>query len=793
MNLGNAIDQMYRGCERLIIIGLTGRTGSGCTTVAKILEQCKIESLDLKQCKEYDYSNVDERKNKVIYEYMKQDGRWSAFSVIEVSSVILASVLERGIDEFGEYINKITSEVEKKSVSIGEKEKVVGIINQLSYMFDKCKMFSLNQLDVESLEEEELKEYYEFYIKTIKEYKNRFKSILEGFSCFEIYSDKIKGKQQSKYHLYTYLMQQMGNNIRCSGNPFDDTFSAEQYREFVKRIDKVIKIIIKYDEVNNKKKCSRICIDAIRNPYEAMFLKDKYRSFHLMAVNTDDTDRRKRLKDLNTEELLNLDKIEYAQKLKLPQEVFYHQNIQECIQSADIHVYNPDISDGKYYTLTEQILKYISLMLHPGLVTPTHVERCMQLAYNIKFNSGCLSRQVGAVVTREDYSIQSVGWNDVPKGQVSCNLRDVFSYCKNKDKESYSKYEIENREFSEALRRINELTKGNTKGRCMAYCFKDVYNGLINQKNQVYTRALHAEENAFLQISKYGGTHVKNGYLFTTASPCELCAKKAYQLGIRHIYYIDPYPGISKNHILTFGKDNNPEMKLFFGAIGRAYLDFYEPRIAIKDELELITGVNVKDVVKGKKEIESLKYEDILYNETVIELKFISDRNQIESTRKISAEMKRSEIGYMEKKIVWTGSAYDGTRMLPKESDSDLSLEETSSQLPYTYKIKIGNPRAEGGEINYKILTSAKDEKHVMEPYLAHMVKNETKKLILRLVSPEGILENVKKVIYADLDMGIKIREDVAELKKDDKNQIYEYVVENANINYTYALEWKFI
>ena len=79
-----------------------------------------------------------------------------------------------------------------------------------------------------------------------------------------------------------------------------------------------------------------------------------------------------------------------------------------------------------------------------------------------------------------------------------------------------------------------------------------------------------------------------------------------------------------------------------------------------------------------------------------------------------------------------------------------------------------------------------------MEPYLAHMVKNDTKKLILRLVSPKGMLENVKKVIYADLDMKIKVKEDMVEAEEKDNNQIYEYMVENANINYTYAIEWKF-
>ena len=142
-----------------------------------------------------------------------------------------------------------------------------------------------------------------------------------------------------------------------------------------------------------------------------------------------------------------------------------------------------------------------------------------------------------------------------------------------------------------------KMLKKSRGGRCYAYCFKDVYNALKGEKNQVYTRALHAEENAFLQIAKYGGAEIQGGKLFSTASPCELCSKKAYQLGITEIYYIDPYPGISKKHILSFGTTDNPEMILFQGAIGNAYISLYSPRLPYKDELEILTDFKVKNVV----------------------------------------------------------------------------------------------------------------------------------------------------------------------------------------------------
>jgi deoxycytidylate deaminase len=139
-----------------------------------------------------------------------------------------------------------------------------------------------------------------------------------------------------------------------------------------------------------------------------------------------------------------------------------------------------------------------------------------------------------------------------------------------------------------------ELNGDNLKGCSVCFCFKSLKNSIEDGKNQVHTRSLHAEENAFLQITKNGGSGIKGGKLFTTASPCELCAKKAYQLGIEVIYYIDPYPGISNSHILTAG--SNPiEVRLFNGAIGNAYHWLYDPVMAYKDEQTLLLGLEIND------------------------------------------------------------------------------------------------------------------------------------------------------------------------------------------------------
>lgn len=263
---------------------------------------------------------------------------------------------------------------------------------------------------------------------------------------------------------------------------------------------------------------------------------------------------------------------------------------------SDIHIAHNNEPIEHNSNLKRQLIHIISLILHPGLVQPTHEERIMQIANTAKYNSGCISRQVGAVVTDKNYSVKAIGWNTVAKGQTPCSLRSLEDLYNLNDLSAFSEYEKNDdrfRTFVKDTYKKYSCVKGNLNGVPLAFCFKDFYIGLIQEKNQVYTRSLHAEENAFLQLAKYGSEGIEGGYLFTTASPCELCAKKAYQLGITKIFYIDIYPGISFQHIINVG-DRKIELIQFSGIIGRAYDALYNPFFALKDEIEYTTKVNVK-------------------------------------------------------------------------------------------------------------------------------------------------------------------------------------------------------
>ena len=98
MNTSDPIKNIYFEREKLVIIGLTGRTGSGCTTVASILNQKNFNQLSLKDPKTHDFNNADERKYNIVHKYMSHCKRWKPFTIIEVSSVILAITLSFGID-----------------------------------------------------------------------------------------------------------------------------------------------------------------------------------------------------------------------------------------------------------------------------------------------------------------------------------------------------------------------------------------------------------------------------------------------------------------------------------------------------------------------------------------------------------------------------------------------------------------------------------------------------------------------------------------------------------------------
>lgn len=792
LNYTNAVKKVYEELNDCIIIGLTGRTGSGCTTVSKILETKNFEELHLSTPKTYDFKNIEERKYQIIHRFMKHN--WVPFSTIEASSIILSFVLEKTNHEFITFLEELTNEENTYKFHIGGIKDLIIRLSRFEHLFNK----SMPKIDnISELSDKEIEKYYDYYTMSIKTYKKAFYDLLSDFSCYESQKSNFHQTKEKKSQLYSYLMQLFGNNIRSSGDPFNSEMNQENFHAVSKRINSVVDIIKRHNKMHNRK--TRICIDAIRNPYEAYFFKDKYRCFYLVSVSTEDVERRARLTKFDEEQLKSLDDMEYPVDFDSGK-IFYQQSIAECLQMSDIHLYNPHSNDRRYELITQNMVRYISLMLHPGLIAPTDVERCMQVAFNAKFNSGCLSRQVGSVITDNKFYIKAIGWNNPPQGQVPCSLRTIQNYITDNDRDTFSKFEIENQEFSTNLNKINRFYTEFLRGSeslyySVPYCFKDIYNGIKKDKNQVFTRSLHAEENAFLQISKFGGTGIQGGKLFVTASPCELCSKKSYQLGIRDIYYIDPYPGIATSHILKIGeKPENPTLHLFYGAIGNAYVSLYMQRFAIKDELNLVSGINMKNVINSD-DSEEEKFDDVKYKNVHRELVFNS-RTELVFLQKASLVSTKKELKTVKKTLSWSGSSYEKT--IPIDSGSNYSVIENGVKNgKYSFEIKPVKSINIGDSFEYDIKTIVRDELEIMNPILSHYVRAKTEKLTIAIkFNKEKFLEKVpdKAIlrVYADIEKNA-IYEEKDLLVMDDEDFItYYQEIQNPCLFYTYSIEWEF-
>lgn len=129
-----------------------------------------------------------------------------------------------------------------------------------------------------------------------------------------------------------------------------------------------------------------------------------------------------------------------------------------------------------------------------GPPRPSWDEYFMRIAEVASMRSNCIKRKVGAVVVK-DRRIVSTGYNGTPRGTRNCN--------------------------EGGCPRCSGLAASGTRlDECLCS---------------------HAEENAITQAA-YHGTSVKDGCLYSTFSPCLMCAKMIINSGISEVVFNLGYP-----------------------------------------------------------------------------------------------------------------------------------------------------------------------------------------------------------------------------------------------------------
>jgi dCMP deaminase len=128
-----------------------------------------------------------------------------------------------------------------------------------------------------------------------------------------------------------------------------------------------------------------------------------------------------------------------------------------------------------------------------GIQRPDWDTYFMNIARVVKTRGNCLRRQVAAVIVKE-HRIISTGYNGTPSGILNCYAGGC-------------------------PRCASQAPSGKNLGDCICS---------------------HAEENAIIQAAHYG-VQLKGSVLYSTESPCLLCAKMIISAGVKKVIYENEY------------------------------------------------------------------------------------------------------------------------------------------------------------------------------------------------------------------------------------------------------------
>lgn len=330
-------------------------------------------------------------------------------------------------------------------------------------------------------------------------------------------------------------LQDFGNKLRKDHGA--DILAKKAYQEIVKSEDE------------------KWIVDSIRNTHEIEFLKKAVGTFYVIAAWADQETRWKRV-----EKKYERNKVAFERDdARDSRENFENgQQVTLCYQMADIIIINSkDIkSTGSddFKALEQKTQRFIDIIEGKKSFTPSEIETLMAMAYANSVRSSCSQRKVGALIIDSFGNVFSSGYNEVPTSERSC--RQEYGMC-------YRKY-LRNK-FSDELTEIiqDEATKNK-----VAAVVKGHFKALD------YCRALHAEENAIVNMARLGGSkNLDDATLYTTTYPCNMCANKISQVGIRHLVYFEPYPQEEAKTIL---QTHRVEQIPFEGITFNGYFRFME-------------------------------------------------------------------------------------------------------------------------------------------------------------------------------------------------------------------------
>lgn len=288
-------------------------------------------------------------------------------------------------------------------------------------------------------------------------------------------------------------------------------------------------------------------IKSIKTPEEIQRLREIYQTgFYAISVHTE-KDRRKNnllnktISDSQAELLIMRDEEESDT---------FGQHTRDAFHLSDFFVNY----DGNEDRITNSINRIIDIIFGDPYRTPTFDEFAMFMAFSSALRSADLSRQVGAVITREQ-SIISTGANDVPKfggGVYWPQMNPNGTVTDNEDGRDFKRgFDSNSKEKHEIIADIAKKLASKIDGESITFIKQVLSESKIKDITE-YGRVVHAEMDAILSCAR-NGLSTAEATLYCTTFPCHNCAKHVITSGIRRVVYIEPYP---KSKAIDFHKDS---------------------------------------------------------------------------------------------------------------------------------------------------------------------------------------------------------------------------------------------
>lgn len=384
---------------------------------------------------------------------------------------------------------------------------------------------------------------------------DRFKYDVEVISVSSQIIKKYKGDKIKTDDEFSRIKSYMdsGNELRNESN--DNSFVALDAARVISEVrEKRVK--------EGKTKRVAYIINSLKHDEEIKRLRQIYSEGFYQISLYESSQRRseylikdKGMKTQQVDELIQRDEGE---------EKGHGQHTRDAFHLADYFVKYDDSYDG----LRNSCFRFLSLIFGDPFITPTFDEFATYMAFTSSLRSADLSRQVGAVIARDE-TILSTGANDIPKfggglywpvvdkitGEVT-DTNDGRDYKRDEDSNVKEKEKIAEDLINSLLKLIDSSGVSTSKNKDEITTLKDEIQNVV-KKSKIkditeYGRVVHAEMETLMSCGRES-ISTKGATLYATTFPCHNCAKHIIAAGIERVVFVEPYP---KSKALDFHRES---------------------------------------------------------------------------------------------------------------------------------------------------------------------------------------------------------------------------------------------